>query len=143
MDTTRVSVQTIDAPPDHRPDRHRTRYSDVAGHRLAATLHDEDIAEEAGLDPFERTSCRIHRRWLHQCVHSPVHVVMISGYRWCRTCQTQATVSVDELTGDIRVTCPQCRQTPPGPASRQIVRTCTASLAAAQDSRHWAVSGRL
>jgi hypothetical protein len=135
MNASRVTIQTVDASPGHGTERYGTRYSDMTDRRLATKLLAEDAAEDAGLDPFERISCRIHRRWLHQCVHSPVHVVMVSGYRWCRSCEAQATVAVDELTGDIRVTCPQCGQTPSGRASQQIVRTCTASLAAAQDLR--------
>lgn len=112
-----------------RPDA----YDRVRDRRLAATLAAEDLAEDAGLDPFERLSCRIHLRWLHHCIHSTVHVVQVSGYRWCRSCQSHAVVAADELAGDIRVTCSRCGRTPPGRASRQIIRTCTASIAAAQD----------
>jgi hypothetical protein len=143
MNSSRASILTVEATSSCRPEQDRSRYRDVTDHRLATTLHAEDLAEDAGLGPFERSSCRIHRRCLHQCVHSPVHVVMVSGYRWCRSCETQATVAVDELTGDVRVTCQQCGLTPHGRASRQIVRTCTASLAAAQDGGLWALSGRL
>jgi hypothetical protein len=39
---------------------------------------------------------------------------------------------VDELTGDVLVRCETCRRTPDTAATRQIVRTCRASLAAAQ-----------
>ena len=42
-------------------------YADLRDRRLAARLAAEDVAEEAGLDPFERISCRLHQRWLHQC----------------------------------------------------------------------------
>ena len=43
-------------------------YADLRDRRLAARLAAEDVAEEAGLDPFERISCRLHQRWLHQCL---------------------------------------------------------------------------
>jgi len=87
-----------------------------------------------------------HRRWLHQCIHSSIHVVPVSGYRWCRSCETPVAVAVDELDGDIRVICARCGRTPPGRPSRQIVRTCAASLAAAQDQSgpmisSWATDG--
>lgn len=109
------------------------RYLDLRDRRLAAVLLREDEAEENGLDPFERITCRIHRRWLHQCISSPVHVVMITGHRWCRCCESAASVAVDELAGDIRVSCMRCGRPPAGRATRQIIRTCTASLAASMD----------
>jgi hypothetical protein len=131
MDASRTTVHAVDAPRQY--EQRSTPYPDLVDRRLAARLQSEDLAEDGGLDPFERATCRVHRRWLHQCIHSAVHVVMVSGYRWCRSCQEPAAVAVDELTGDVRVTCPRCLRTPSGRASRQIVRTCTASLAAAQD----------
>jgi hypothetical protein len=133
MNESGVITRTIEAGPREATEQHTSRYADLRDRRLAATLGAEDIAEDGGLDPFERISCRIHRRWLHQCIHSQVHVVQVSGHRWCRSCDTQAAVAVDELTGDVRVRCTRCGRTPAGRASRQIVRTCTASLAAAQD----------
>ena len=54
-------------------------YAALRDRRLAARLAAEDVAAEAGLDPFERISCRLHQRWLHQCVSSPVHVVAFTG----------------------------------------------------------------
>lgn len=111
------------------------RYADLADHSLAAALSTEDAAEERGLDPFERTTCYAHRRWLHQCVSSPLHVVRVSGHRWCRRCECEVTVAVDELAGDLTLTCPRCGQMPPGPANRQVVRACRASLAAASEAR--------
>ncbi|WP_245645951.1 hypothetical protein [Pseudonocardia acaciae] len=107
----------------------------LADGRLAATLAAEDEAEDAGLDPLERITCRTHRRWLHHCISSPVHVIVVTGHRWCRSCQAEASVAVDELTGDVRVTCTRCGRVPVGRATRQIIRTCTASLAAALDQR--------
>jgi hypothetical protein len=37
-------------------------YADLRDRRLAARLAADDVAEEAGLDPFERISCRLHQR---------------------------------------------------------------------------------
>lgn len=110
-------------------------YAAVRDRALAAVLAAEDAAEETGLSPLERITCRIHHRWLHHCVHSQVHVIPVTGHRWCRACECAATISVDELTGTITVRCTRCLRTPEGPATRQIVRCCRASLAAAQDSR--------
>ena len=108
------------------------RYADVRDRRLAAVLAEEDAAEELGLNPLERISCRLHRRWLHHCVHSADHVIKVTGHRWCRGCSSAASVGVDELTGDVLVRCETCRRTPLCAATQQIVRTCRASLAAAQ-----------
>ena len=51
------------------------RYTDLTDHSLAVALSTEDNEEERGFNPFERTTCYAHRRWLHQCVSSPSHVV--------------------------------------------------------------------
>lgn len=107
------------------------RYADVRDRRLAAALAAEDAAETEGLDPLERMTCGLHRKWIHRCVHSALHVIPVTGHRWCRDCATAADVMVDELTGEIRVTCPRCRRTPNPRATKQIVRTCRASLSAA------------
>jgi len=110
------------------------RYADLADARLAATLSAEDEAEEQdGLNPHERTTCHVHRRWLHDCVSSPLHVIVVTGHRWCRRCECAVNVAVDQLTGDITLTCPKCHEMPPGAANRQLVRCCRASLAAAYD----------
>lgn len=110
-----------------------SRYADLADERLAAALTGEDEAEDAGLDPLERITCRTHRRWVHQCISSPTHIIVVTGHRWCRRCEAPASVAVDELTGDVRVSCTRCGRAPVGRATRQIIRTCTASLAAALD----------
>jgi hypothetical protein len=104
--------------------------------RLTTVLDQEDAAERAGLSPFERITCPLHRRWLHECIASPVHVVPVAGYRWCRECSASATVSVDELLQDVRVACPRCGRTPHAIASEQIVRTCRASMVAAHGARN-------
>lgn len=111
------------------------RYADLRDRRLAAKLAEEDLAERTWLHPLERITCHLHRRWLHHCVHSQVHVIMVTGHRWCRPCQSVASVGVDELTGDVVVRCLRCDRPPDNTATKQIIRTCRASLAAAQDGR--------
>src|SRR5205085_87240 len=97
----------------------------------------EDAAEERdGLSPLERITCHTHRRWAHECIASPLHVIVVTGHRWCRDCDAEATVAVDEVSGSITVTCARCHRTPDTRATRQIVHTCRASLAAALEARH-------
>ncbi|MFE0023622.1 hypothetical protein [Amycolatopsis sp. NPDC059021] len=110
------------------------RYADLRDKRLAATLSAEDHAEANGMDPFERITCRVHRGWLHHCVSSPLHVVVVTGHRWCRACSRALTVAVDELAGDVALSCPRCGPAPLTRPTQQIVRACRASLAAAHDS---------
>lgn len=109
------------------------RYADLGDRRLAAALTTEDLAELDGLDPLERTTCWTHRRWLHQCISSPLHVIVVTGHRWCRDCSCAVNVAVDELVGDLKLSCPRCDRMPNTRASRQIVRACRASLAAATE----------
>jgi hypothetical protein len=111
------------------------RYADLADRVLAEKLASEDAAVEAGLSPFERLTCPAHRRWIHQCIASPQHVSPVTGHRWCRDCQAAVTVAVDELVGDVSLTCPRCHRAPEGIATRQIVRACRASLATVHDMR--------
>ena len=111
------------------------RYAGLRDRVLARALAEEDRAEETWLDPLERTTCRLHKRWAHQCAHSPVHVIPVTGHRWCHDCECPASIAVDELIGDVVVRCTRCHRTPNGRATRQLVRTCRASLAAAQDGR--------
>ncbi|MBE1495726.1 putative RNA-binding Zn-ribbon protein involved in translation (DUF1610 family) [Amycolatopsis lexingtonensis] len=109
------------------------RYADVADQRLARSLTAEDRSEEDGLDPLDRVTCRTHRRWLHDCVASPLHVVVITGTRWCRSCERALNVAIDQLAGDVSVHCPSCGEPPSTRATRQLVRACRASLATAYD----------
>ena len=109
------------------------RYADVADQRLATALTAEDRSEEDGLDPLERVTCRTHRRWLHDCVSSPLHVVIVTGTRWCRKCECALNVAIDQLAGDVAVRCPSCDETPATRATRQLVRACRAGLAIASD----------
>lgn len=108
------------------------RNAEVRDWRLAATLVAEDHAEHEGLNPLERLTCRTHRRWVHECVHLQAHVFVVTGHRWCRRCECAADVAVDQLTWEVAVRCPSCGQPPECAATRQIVRTCRASLAASQ-----------
>jgi len=110
-------------------------YTDLADRRLAASLAREDLAEERGLSPHERITCRLHRRWIHECIASPRHAIPVTGHRWCYRCQVATSIAVDELAGSVRLTCPRCGQLPANRASRQIIRTCKASLAAAREYR--------
>ena len=49
--------------------------------------------------PDDRLTCHVHGRWIHQCVASPVHVNPVTRHRWCRDCDTELGVVVDELAG--------------------------------------------
>lgn len=109
------------------------RYGELADWRLALALSAEDRAEAEGLDPLERITCRTHQRWLHQCIASPLHVIVVTGHRWCRPCGRPLSVAVDEFAGDVRLTCLRCGRTPNDRANRQILRGCRASLAAAHE----------
>lgn len=112
------------------------RYPDLRDRRLADTLISEDAAEEQeSLSPLARITCHLHRRWAHECIGSPQHVIAVTGHRWCHRCEAEVTVAVDELTGSVTLTCRRCKQTPSTAASRQIVRNCRASLAAAGRTR--------
>jgi hypothetical protein len=130
--TTQRSTHTLTAVPAPAPGIHE-RYTDLTDRRLAAALSTEDAAEEQGMDPLERTTCWTHRRWLHHCVSSPLHVIVVTGHRWCRRCMCAVNVAIDQLTGDVALTCPKCQEMPAGAANRQLVRCCRASLAAAHD----------
>ena len=81
------------------PARHR---SSGVRRSCATTLRDqldrEDAAEDArALAPDDRTTCPLHRRWIHQCVASPTHVNAVTRHRWCRQCAVPLTVTVDEI----------------------------------------------
>ena len=125
MSDNNIATATIDLDID-------PRYAALRDRGLAATLFAEDLAELDDLDPLERLTCRTHRRWVHECVSSASHVFVVTGHRWCRRCECAANVAVDQLTWTVTVTCPRCGQTPESRATRQIVRTCRASLAASR-----------
>ncbi|GAB3745315.1 hypothetical protein GCM10027598_81750 [Amycolatopsis oliviviridis] len=99
---------------------------------LPVLLAMEDDAEDVGrLAPDDRLTCHVHGRWIHQCVASPVHVNPITRHRWCRSCATALTVSVDELSGAVTMSCPRCGHGESAASARLIV-ACQASLAAAR-----------
>ena len=115
----------------------------TAVERLDAVLDREDRYEELGrLSPHERLSCPVHRRWVHQCVSSPLHVIPVTGHRWCRRCERAQLIAVDEVRGTVSLSCPGCGEAPTTLASRQIVRTCRASLAAWRGAHHDSVRTR-
>lgn len=101
---------------------------------LADALVAEDHAEETGfLDPLDRITCPVHRRWLHECCHSDLHVSPVSGHRWCRPCGRALNVAVDELAGTITLHCRRCGRGARTRADAQLVAACEASLAAARN----------
>lgn len=120
------------APADRAPVPVLRLVSPTDGRDLTDTLLAEDTAQSTGLSPFERLTCPFHRRWAYQCVSSPVHVIRMTGHRWCSDCQASANVSVDELTGRVSVKCSRCGRPPQSAATAQIVRTCQASLTSAR-----------
>jgi hypothetical protein len=103
------------------PARIDERYADLTDRRLATALSTEDAAEDDGLNPLERATCYTHRRWLHHCVSSPLHVIIVTGHRWCRRCECAANVAIDEVAGDDALTCPRAARCPP---VRPTARSC-------------------
>lgn len=102
---------------------------------LAARLAIEDQAEDAGLvHPDQRLTCPVHRRWIHQCVASPLHVNQITRHRWCRRCACALPVAVDELTATVTIQCPNC-QAGGSAATDRLITACQRSIAAARDLR--------
>src|SRR5258707_12944103 len=77
---------------------------------LGARLAFEDTAQEAGLSPHERITCRRHRRWLHHCISSPQHAIAVTGHRWCVACDAAIDIPVDQLPGTGPLPCPRCRR---------------------------------
>ena len=131
---TATATATASATVGHPISIAHERYTDLRDRRLAAALSTEDTLEAAGLSPLDRTTCWTHRRWLHDCVSSPLHVIPVTGHRWCRDCSRPVDIAIDTLTGDVRLRCPKGARTPDTAATRQLVRACRASLAAAADT---------
>jgi hypothetical protein len=103
---------------------------------LADALVAEDQAEENDfLDPQDRITCPVHRRWIHQCCHSDLHVSQVSGHRWCRPCRRALEVAVDEVAGAVALRCPKCHRGVRTRADAQLVAACAASLTAARLNR--------
>lgn len=111
------------------------RYADLADRTLADLMREEDAADDRGtMSALDRITCRLHRRWIHECVSSPAHVIAVTGHQWCRACDSRACVSVDHVDGQVSVLCPRCGRTPGQAATAQIIRTCSASFAASRHS---------
>ncbi|WP_433286452.1 hypothetical protein ACQPZQ_30450 [Pseudonocardia sp. CA-142604] len=103
----------------------------LASHALAHWLAAEDQAEDTGrLDADDRLTCHVHGRWIHQCVSSRVHVNPVTRHRWCRDCETELTVAVDELARTVTMRCPRCKQGS-STATTRLVTACRASLSRA------------
>jgi hypothetical protein len=97
---------------------------------LIATLVEEDYAEDSGeLAPDDRLTCHVHGRWIHQCVASPVHVNPVTRHRWCRDCDTELGVVVDELAGEVVMRCPRCGRGGSA-ATTRLIAACRASIEA-------------
>ncbi|MET0235823.1 MAG: hypothetical protein ABW224_14355 [Kibdelosporangium sp.] len=103
---------------------------------LSDALVAEDHAEDTGrLDPLDRLTCRVHRRWIHECCHSDMHVIQVTGNRWCRPCRRALEIAVDELNRTVTVHCPRCDRGPSTRADQQLIAACEASLTAARSPR--------
>lgn len=103
---------------------------------LADALLVEDQAEDTGwLDPLDRMTCPVHRRWVHQCCHSDLHVIRIAGWRWCRPCARALEVAVDEVAGTVALHCPKCDRGARTTSDKRLVTACQASLTASRAHR--------
>jgi hypothetical protein len=97
---------------------------------LVDRLDAEDAAEAAELlEPDSRLTCHVHRKWIHQCVSSPLHAHPVTRHRWCRTCDTALTVAVDEFARTVSIRCPRCGDGG-SPATTRLLAACRASLLA-------------
>jgi hypothetical protein len=104
---------------------------------IADALAAEDRAEDTGwLDPLDRLTCRVHRRWIHECAHSDLHVIEVTGHRWCRPCRRALEIAVDEVTRTVTLHSPRCHRDATTRANRQLVAACEASLTAARATHH-------
>jgi hypothetical protein len=82
---------------------------------LADALVAEDHAEDTGwLDALDRMTCPAHRRWIHECCHSDLHVSRVCGHRW--PCRRTLDMAVDRVTGIVTPHCPACDRGARGPA---------------------------
>lgn len=117
------------APGRHRSSGLVPAQSTTLGDRLAW----EDAAEDARrLSPDDRTTCPLHRRWIHHCVASPTHVNAVTRHRWCRQCAVPLTVTVDEIAQTVTMVCPSCGDGG-SPATTRLVSACCASLGEASN----------
>jgi hypothetical protein len=103
----------------------------------AAVLAWEDAMEDDNrLSPMRRLTCRIHRRWLHECVFSSAHVSPTTGHRWCRRDHCVITVIVDELARAVTMVCPRCGSMRLSAENLALVAMCRRSAEAAWSRRH-------
>ncbi|MCE7010894.1 hypothetical protein LWC34_50040 [Kibdelosporangium philippinense] len=107
----------------------QVKYGDLADRRLASILAAEDTAESYGLGPYARSTCQVHRCWLHQCIAEPVHVSAVTGHRWCLECECPVDVDIDEV-GAVRLRCSRCGGQPDTTANREVLLACRTSLSA-------------
>ncbi|WP_410660418.1 hypothetical protein [Amycolatopsis sp. lyj-112] len=113
------------------PPSGRDRYLEIADRRLAAILAAEDVAEQHGMSAHTRTTCYVHRCWMHQCISDPLHVLVVTGHRWCRRCDRTVDVEVDETSpGSVELYCDGCGVPPDTVANREVLFACRTSLVA-------------
>ncbi|MFC0111356.1 hypothetical protein [Kibdelosporangium aridum] len=116
------------------------RYGDLADRRLASILAAEDTAERYGLTQYARSTCAVHRCWLHQCIAEPVHVSAATGHRWCPECECPVEVDIDEAgMGSVRLHCSRCGLLPDTTANREVLLACRTSLSAMHAGRRAAL----
>ncbi|EME62668.1 hypothetical protein [Amycolatopsis decaplanina] len=128
---SRAHLRLLAAADASPPARRRDRYGGIPDRRLAAILAAEDVAEEHGLSAHVRTTCYVHRGWVHQCISDPMHVLVVTGHRWCRRCDRTIEVQVDEtFPGSVELFCDGCGVPPDTVANREVLLACRASLSA-------------
>lgn len=129
--SSRASLRLVSSDDTRAaPPTSRDRYLDLDDLWLAGILAAEDIAEEFGLNPHVRSTCRIHRCWTHQCIAEPAHVNAETGHRWCQRCESPADVDIDERAGSVRLRCTRCGRPPDSAANHEVLNACRTSLAA-------------
>ncbi|MEV4313085.1 hypothetical protein [Actinocrispum sp. NPDC049592] len=111
----------------------RDRYGDLADRHLAAILAAEDTAERHGFNPHVRSTCALHRCWIHECISDPAHVLPETGHRWCEDCESPVDVVVSP--GFVRLRCAGCGTEPDSAANREVLHACRTSLAAVRAGR--------
>ncbi len=126
-----VSSEDVCAAPAASAPRSRDRYREVADRRMAAILAAEDVAEEHGLSTHVRSTCYVHRCWIHECISDPLHVLIVTGHRWCRRCDSEVEVMVDDTApGSVELSCDGCGVPPDSVANREVLFACRTSLTA-------------
>jgi len=117
------------------PQFDRGRRRELTDTRLAEWLAFEDTAEELGqLSPDDRLTCHVHRRWIHSCVASPIHINPVTRHRWCRVCAQPLTVTLDEATTTMTMYCMSCGDGVSA-ATARVLAACRASMVIADTRR--------